>query len=70
LEFCGWLAGAKELKGVAHERGHQLDAAIRIFFQNELLAIHTLSRAAFRILFDITKEGETKAAYARSFPAH
>lgn len=41
----------------------QLDAAIRIFFENEdVVAVHTLSRAAFRVLFDITKEGETKKA--------
>ncbi|HWN52047.1 MAG TPA: glutamine--tRNA ligase/YqeY domain fusion protein [Xanthobacteraceae bacterium] len=41
----------------------QLDAAIRMFFDDEdFLAIHTLSRAAFRVLFDITAEGETKAA--------
>lgn len=41
----------------------QLDAAIRMFFEDEdFLAIHTVSRAAFRILFDITAGGETKAA--------
>ena len=41
----------------------QLDSAIRMFFNNEdILAVHTVSRAAFRVLFDITKEGETKEA--------
>jgi hypothetical protein len=41
----------------------QLDAAIRMFFENEdVLAVHTLSRAAFRVLYDITKEGDTKVA--------
>jgi hypothetical protein len=41
----------------------QLDAAIRIFFKNEdMLAIHTVSRAAFRVLFDLTKEGDVKSA--------
>ena len=36
----------------------QLDSAIRMFFNNEdILAVHTVSRAAFRVLFDITKEG-------------
>ena len=43
--------------------GRQLDAAIRMFFANEdILAVHTVSRAAFRILYDITTEGEAKAA--------
>src|SRR5258708_16538362 len=43
----------------------QLDVAIRMFFDNEdVLAIHTLSRAAFRILDDITKEGDAKVALA------
>ena len=29
-----------------------------MFFNNEdILAVHTVSRAAFRVLFDITKEG-------------
>ena len=43
--------------------GRQLDAAIRMFFENEdVLAIHTLSRAAFRVLFDITNEGDAKVA--------
>jgi hypothetical protein len=43
--------------------GRQLDSAIRMFFANEdILAVHTLSRAAFRILYDITKEGEAKVA--------
>jgi hypothetical protein len=41
----------------------QIDAAIRMFFLNEdILAIHTLSRAGFRVLFDLTKEGESKVA--------
>lgn len=41
----------------------QLDAAIRMFFKNEdMLAIHTVSRAAFRVLFDLTKEGDAKKA--------
>jgi len=41
----------------------QLDAAIRMWFKNEdMLAIHTVSRAAFRVLFDITKEGDVKKA--------
>lgn len=41
----------------------QLDAAIRMFFRNEdMLAIHTVSRAAFRVLFDITKENDAKKA--------
>lgn len=41
----------------------QLDAAIRMFFKNEdMLAIHTVSRSAFRLLFDLTKEGEAKRA--------
>lgn len=41
----------------------QLDAAIRMFFRNEdMLAIHTVSRAAFRVLFDITKENDVKKA--------
>src|SRR5438477_12987270 len=43
--------------------GRQLDSAIRMFFGNEdILAVHTVSRAAFRILYDITKEGEAKLA--------
>jgi hypothetical protein len=43
--------------------GRQLDSAIRMFFANEdILAVHTVSRAAFRILYDITKEGEAKVA--------
>jgi len=34
-----------------------------MFFDNEdVLAVHTLSRAAFRVLFDLTKEGEQKTA--------
>ena len=34
-----------------------------MFFNNEdILVVHTVSRAAFRVLFDITKEGETKEA--------
>jgi hypothetical protein len=34
-----------------------------MFFANEdILAVHTVSRAAFRILYDITKEGEAKIA--------
>ena len=41
----------------------QLDAAIRMWFKNEdMLAIHTVSRAAFRVLFDLTKEGDAKKA--------
>ena len=41
----------------------QLNSAIRMFFNNEdILAVHTVSRAAFRVLFDITQEGETKVA--------
>src|SRR5690348_5342749 len=41
----------------------QLDAAIRMFFKNEdILAVHTVSRAAFRILFDLTSEGDAKKA--------
>lgn len=41
----------------------QLDAAIRMWFKNEdMLAIHTVSRAAFRVLFDLTKEGDVKKA--------
>ena len=41
----------------------QLRAAVRMFFDNEdVLAVHTLSRAAFRVLFDLTKEGEQKTA--------
>jgi len=52
---------AKIEKLVAAKR--QLDAAIRMFFKNEdMLAIHTVSRAAFRVLFDLTKEGEAKKA--------
>jgi hypothetical protein len=36
--------------------GRQLDAAIRMFFKNEdMLAVHTVSRAAFRVLYDMTK---------------
>jgi hypothetical protein len=32
----------------------QLDCAIRLFFENEdMAAVHTLSRAAFRLLYDI-----------------
>ena len=32
----------------------QLDCAIRLYFaEDDLLAVHTLSRAAFRILFDL-----------------
>jgi hypothetical protein len=43
--------------------GRQLDSAIRMFFSNEdILAVHTVARAAFRILYDITKEGEAKVA--------
>jgi len=43
----------------------QLDAAIRMFFKNEdMLAVHTVSRAAFRVIYDITKEGEAKIALA------
>jgi len=35
----------------------QLDAAIRIFFKNEdMLAVHIVSRAAFRVLYDLTKD--------------
>jgi hypothetical protein len=34
----------------------QLDSAIRMFFKNEdMLAVHTVSRAAFRVLYDLTK---------------
>jgi hypothetical protein len=41
----------------------QLDAAIRMFFENEdVLAVHTLSRAAFRVLYDMTNEGDAKVA--------
>lgn len=41
----------------------QLDAAIRIFFKDEDgLAVHTVSRAAFRILFDLASEGDIKKA--------
>ncbi|WP_426423253.1 hypothetical protein [Bradyrhizobium genosp. A] len=41
----------------------QLDAAIRMFFRNEdMLAIHTVSRAAFRVLFDITAETDARKA--------
>jgi hypothetical protein len=40
----------KKLEGARR----QLDCAIRLFFENEdALAIHTLSRAAFRVLFDL-----------------
>lgn len=43
----------------------ELDAAIRMFFKNEdMLAVHTVSRAAFRVLFDITSEGDTRRALA------
>ncbi|WP_441229556.1 hypothetical protein AB7828_04970 [Tardiphaga sp. 215_C5_N2_1] len=43
--------------------GRQLDAAIRMFFANEdILAVHTVSRAAFRVLYDITSEGDAKVA--------
>ena len=43
--------------------GRQLDSAIRMFFANEdILAVHTVARAAFRILYDITKEGEANVA--------
>jgi hypothetical protein len=39
--------------------GRQLDSAIRMFFANEdILAVHTVARAAFRILYDITKEAK------------
>jgi hypothetical protein len=35
----------------------QLDAAIRIFFKSEdMLAVHIVSRAAFRVLYDLTKD--------------
>jgi hypothetical protein len=41
----------------------QLDAAIRMFFENEdVLAVHTLSRAVFRVLYDMTEEGNAKVA--------
>jgi hypothetical protein len=34
-----------------------------MFFANEdILAVHTISRAAFRILYDITTEGDVKTA--------
>lgn len=43
----------------------QLDAAIRMFFKNEdMLAVHTVSRAAFHVLFDLTSEGDVKKALA------
>lgn len=43
--------------------GRQLDSAIRMFFANEdILAVHTVSRAAFRVLYDTTKEGDVKTA--------
>ena len=43
----------------------QLDAVIRMFFKNEdILAVHTVSRAAFRIVFDLTSEGDAKNALA------
>ena len=43
----------------------QLDAAIRMFFKNmDILAVHTVSRAAFRVLLDITPEGDAKKALA------
>lgn len=36
-----------------------------MFFKNEdMIAVHTASRAAFRILFDMTKEGDATAALA------
>jgi hypothetical protein len=36
-----------------------------MFFENEdILAIHTLSRPAFRVLYDITSEGEAKTVLA------
>jgi hypothetical protein len=41
----------------------QIDAAIRMFFENEdVVAVHTISRAGFRVLFDITKQGDEKQA--------
>jgi len=43
--------------------GRQLDSAIRMFFSNEdILAVHTVSRAAFRILYDINTESDSKVA--------
>jgi hypothetical protein len=43
----------------------QLDAAIRMFFKNEdMLAVHTVSRAAFHVLYDMTTEGDAKTALA------
>jgi hypothetical protein len=41
----------------------QLDASIRMLFKNEdMLAVHTVSRAAFRVLYDIIGETEAKKA--------
>jgi hypothetical protein len=43
----------------------ELDAAIRMFFKSEdMLAVHTVSRAAFRVLFDIANDGGAKKALA------
>jgi hypothetical protein len=54
---------AKITKLEAGER--QLDASIRMFFKNEdMLAVHTVSRAAFRVLYDLTTEGDAKTALA------
>jgi hypothetical protein len=37
----------------------QLDCAIRLYFDNDdLLAVHALSRAAFRVLFDLQSPGD------------
>jgi hypothetical protein len=42
---------------------HQIDAAIRMFFDNEdIIPIHTLSRAGFRVMYDIAPENEQKKA--------
>jgi hypothetical protein len=41
----------------------QLDAAIRMLFAGEdILAVHTVSRAAFRTLHSLTKAADTKTA--------
>jgi hypothetical protein len=38
----------------------QLDCAIRLYFDNDdLLAVHTLSRAAFRVLYDLHPADDT-----------
>lgn len=41
----------------------QLDAAIRMLFAGEdIVAVHTVSRAAFRALHSLTKDSDTKTA--------